>query len=228
MTGICLGNVHWKNSNPSLAQRLELMLDSSGYRVRFLTIAPDFIFNSMGLSAFLLIIEWNEDTITAALDRAGKIRRTFRNCYAIYSVSSNEANESFLDAYFRSKTFEIAMPPFIPVNDGQMALERMLNLADVHAECKRQGTVSQVDNEREDLVCSNDAFVVAISSIHGLTPHDANTLQQGIGSIEEIMAASKEDILDNTDLSAEKADAVVKFFHDPPFYMNPVPPSTRN
>ncbi|KAH7306895.1 hypothetical protein KP509_22G036300 [Ceratopteris richardii] len=140
--------------------------------------------------------EWNEDTITAALDR--------------------------------SKTFEIAMPPFIPVNDGQMALERMLNLADVHAECKRQGTVSQVDNEREDLVCSNDAFVVAISSIHGLTPHDANTLQQGIGSIEEIMAASKEDILDNTDLSAEKADAVVKFFHDPPFYMNPVPPSTRN
>ncbi|KAH7306893.1 hypothetical protein KP509_22G036300 [Ceratopteris richardii] len=196
MTGICLGNVHWKNSNPSLAQRLELMLDSSGYRVRFLTIAPDFIFNSMGLSAFLLIIEWNEDTITAALDR--------------------------------SKTFEIAMPPFIPVNDGQMALERMLNLADVHAECKRQGTVSQVDNEREDLVCSNDAFVVAISSIHGLTPHDANTLQQGIGSIEEIMAASKEDILDNTDLSAEKADAVVKFFHDPPFYMNPVPPSTRN
>ncbi|KAH7306894.1 hypothetical protein KP509_22G036300 [Ceratopteris richardii] len=197
MTGICLGNVHWKNSNPSLAQRLELMLDSSGYRVRFLTIAPDFIFNSMGLSvAFLLITEWNEDTITAALDR--------------------------------SKTFEIAMPPFIPVNDGQMALERMLNLADVHAECKRQGTVSQVDNEREDLVCSNDAFVVAISSIHGLTPHDANTLQQGIGSIEEIMAASKEDILDNTDLSAEKADAVVKFFHDPPFYMNPVPPSTRN
>ncbi|KAH7306891.1 hypothetical protein KP509_22G036300 [Ceratopteris richardii] len=183
----------------------------------------------MGLSvAFLLITEWNEDTITAALDRAGKIRRTFRNCYAIYSVSSNEANESFLDAYFRSKTFEIAMPPFIPVNDGQMALERMLNLADVHAECKRQGTVSQVDNEREDLVCSNDAFVVAISSIHGLTPHDANTLQQGIGSIEEIMAASKEDILDNTDLSAEKADAVVKFFHDPPFYMNPVPPSTRN
>ncbi|MCO5614353.1 hypothetical protein L7F22_068632 [Adiantum nelumboides] len=223
MAGICLGNVHWKNTNPSLAQLLASMLDFSGYRLRFLTIAPDFIFNSVGMSvAFILMTEWNEDTISATLDRVGKIRKLFRNCYVIFAVSSNEANQCFINAYFRSKSIEIAMPPFIPVADGPMALERMLNVADVHAECKRQGTVKQIDQEREELVCSSEAFVAAISSIRGLSPHDANTLQQGIGSIEEIMGASKEEIMENTDLSAEKAEAIVKFFHDAEYYMTPI------
>ena len=48
-------------------------------------------------------------------------------------------------------------------------------------------------------------------------------LLQGIGSIEEISKASKEDILECTDLSAEKADAIVRFFNDPDHYMTPLP-----
>ncbi|MCO5597263.1 hypothetical protein L7F22_051339 [Adiantum nelumboides] len=227
MAGICLGNVHWKNSNPSLAQLLASMLDSSGYRLRFLTIAPvqktgcPFV----GISvAFILMTEWNEDTISATLDRVGKIRKLFRNCYVIFAVSSNEANQCFINAYFRSKSIEIAMPPFIPVTDGPMALERMLNVAYVHAGMVNFSFVAtQCFLLREELVCSSEAFVAAISSIRGLSPHDANTLQQGIGSIEEIMGASKEEIMENTDLSAEKAEAMAKFFHDAEYYMTPIP-----
>ena len=47
-------------------------------------------------------------------------------------------------------------------------------------------------------------------------------LLQGIGSIEEIGRVSKEDILEYTDLSAEKADVIVRFFNDPDHYMTPL------
>lgn len=223
MAGVCLGNVHWKNSNPSLAQLLESMLESSGYRLKFLSIAPDIIFNSMGVSvAFVLMTDWSSDTIATTLDRAGKIKKIFKNCYIIFTVTSDEANQCFLDAYFRINSVAIARPPFIPVIDGPMALERMLNLAFVHAECKRQGTITQIDQEREELVCSSEAFVAVMSSVRGLSLHDANTLLQGIGSIEEISGASKEEILYSTDLSAEKAEAIVRFFNDPEYHMTPV------
>lgn len=46
-------------------------------------------------------------------------------------------------------------------------------------------------------------------------------LNQAIGSIEAIAKASKEHILENTDLSADKADIITRFFRDPKFYLSP-------
>lgn len=46
-------------------------------------------------------------------------------------------------------------------------------------------------------------------------------LNQAIGSIEAIAKASKEQILENTDLSADKAEVVSRFFRDPKFYLSP-------
>lgn len=46
-------------------------------------------------------------------------------------------------------------------------------------------------------------------------------LNQAIGSIEAIAKASKEYILENTDLSAEKAEVIFRFFRDPKFYLSP-------
>lgn len=46
-------------------------------------------------------------------------------------------------------------------------------------------------------------------------------LNQAIGSIEAIANASKEYILENTDLSAEKAETIWRFFRDPKYYLSP-------
>lgn len=46
-------------------------------------------------------------------------------------------------------------------------------------------------------------------------------LSQAIGSIEAIARASKDYILENTDLSAEKAEMITNFFRDPKFYLSP-------
>lgn len=45
-------------------------------------------------------------------------------------------------------------------------------------------------------------------------------LMHAIGSIEAIAKASKEHILENTDLSAEKAETIVRFFRDPKYYLS--------
>ena len=46
-------------------------------------------------------------------------------------------------------------------------------------------------------------------------------LAQSIGSIEAIAKASKEFILENTDLSTEKAERIVRFFRDPQYFLSP-------
>ncbi|KAL9263552.1 PARTING DANCERS-like protein [Drosera capensis] len=46
-------------------------------------------------------------------------------------------------------------------------------------------------------------------------------LSQAIGSIEAIAKASKEQLLESTDLSADKVETIVRFFRDPKFYLSP-------
>lgn len=49
----------------------------------------------------------------------------------------------------------------------------------------------------------------------------SSQLNQAIGSIEAIAKASKEYILENTDLSAEKAEIITRFFKDPSYFLSP-------
>lgn len=46
-------------------------------------------------------------------------------------------------------------------------------------------------------------------------------LNQAVGSIEAIAKASKEYILENTDLSADKAETITRFFRDPSYFLGP-------
>lgn len=46
-------------------------------------------------------------------------------------------------------------------------------------------------------------------------------LNQCVGSIEAIAKGWKEYIVENTDISGEKADMIVRFFRDPKLYMAP-------
>lgn len=67
----------------------------------------------------------------------------------------------------------------------------------------------------------------AMVEVLGGKPYSVNTsffyfqLNQAIGSIEAIAKASKGYILENTDLSADNAETVTKFFRDPKFYLGP-------
>lgn len=59
------------------------------------------------------------------------------------------------------------------------------------------------------------------ASIPGVDNRGANLLSLPIGSVEAISKASKEFILESTDLSAGKAETIIRFFRDPKFYLSP-------
>lgn len=75
--------------------------------------------------------------------------------------------------------------------------------------------------KRELSVQTMDIFLGVVASIPGIDRHDANSLNQAIGSIEAIAKASKEHLLENTDLSAEKAERISRFFRDAKYYLGP-------
>lgn len=215
-------NVKWRDRHPHLLHSLSSLLHAASYRLNFLPIEPDFIFNTAGLSiAFIFIASWeSEDDTTATFGRIEKMKAQFGHFYVIATIKTNDDNRRFIDSYFKSG-LAIGKPTFIPVRNAFMGFEKMLKLALVHGEIKRHDVVAKINIEREQSVQSVEACISALTAIPGIDTHDAHTLMQGLGSIEAISKASQKAILESTDLCAEKAETIVKFFNDPQYYLRP-------
>ncbi|XP_029118589.1 protein PARTING DANCERS homolog isoform X1 [Elaeis guineensis] len=235
-SGVCMMNTSWRdNQHPSFILFISSFLSANSYRLNFLPIAADFIFNNGGLSvAFIFVTNWDCDNGSAVFDRAEKLKRQFRHLYVVVSVPTREQNDSFNHSYFKYAV-ELGSPTFVPVHDPEMGFEKIVKIAHAHggrmlisisnlrcsslndtyhanhssAVCKRQDAISMMKNEREQAVQGMDLFLRVVTSIPGIDNHDANALAQAIGSIEAISKASKGFILENTDLSVDKAERIV-------------------
>ncbi|XP_038977026.1 protein PARTING DANCERS homolog isoform X3 [Phoenix dactylifera] len=221
-SGVCMMNTSWRdNQHPSFILFISSFLSANSYRLNFLPIAPDFIFNNGGLSvAFIFVMNWDSDNGSAVFNRAEKLKRQFRHLYVVVSVPTREQNDSFNHSYFKYAV-ELGSPTFVPVRDPEMGFEKIVKIAHARGVCKRQDAISMMKNEREQAVQGMDLFLRVVTSIPGIDNHDANALAQAIGSIEAISKASKGFILENTDLSADKAERIVRFFRDPNYYLSP-------
>ncbi|XP_057974650.1 protein PARTING DANCERS homolog isoform X2 [Malania oleifera] len=147
------------------------------------------------------------------------LKGQFANLYIVVTIPTKEQNDSFVRSYFKYG-MELGRPTFVPVQDLEMGFEKMVKIAHARGECKRHDVMSKLKAERENLVQGMDAFLKVLTTIPGIDSHDANMLNQAIGSIEAIAKASKECILECTDLSAEKAEKIARFFRDPKFYLS--------
>ncbi|XP_077211407.1 DNA ligase-like protein isoform X2 [Tasmannia lanceolata] len=208
-SGVCMMSSTWKNEqHPSFINFISSFLSENSYRLNFLPIAPDFIFNNGGLSvAFVFITNWNCDNVSI-FTRIQKLKGQFGLLYVIVNVPTREQNDSFVRSYFKYG-MELGRPTFVPVLDLEMGFEKILKIAHIRGVCKQQDAVSKLKVEREQSVQTMDAFLKVVTSIPGIDNHDGNSLIQAIGSIEAISKASKAYILENTDLSAAKAEATV-------------------
>ncbi|XP_044964161.1 protein PARTING DANCERS homolog isoform X2 [Hordeum vulgare subsp. vulgare] len=220
--GICMMSTSWRDKQDHhLINFIGAFLAANSYRLNFLPISPDFIFNNGGLSvAFIFETNWDCGNGAAVFSRVNALKRQYKNLYVIVAVPTVEQIESFNQSYFKYG-MELGCPTFVPVNDSEMGFEMMLKIAHARGVCKQQDISSTMRNEREQAVQSMDAYIRVVTSIPGIDDHDANMLAQAIGSIEAIAKASKTSILENTDLSTDKAETIVRFFRDPQFYLSP-------
>ncbi|KAJ7521138.1 hypothetical protein O6H91_19G039600 [Diphasiastrum complanatum] len=222
MAGVCIGSLNWRGLNHDLEPILVELLQAADYRLKFSSISDsDFIFNSAGVSVAFIFVADTRELTPSLSGKIQKMRNTFCNSYVIVSLANDTNNTNFNNFYLSSILTEIGTPPYIAVKDCNTGLQKMIRMAHVHAECKRQGTIPMIDIERKQFVVSVEACLAAISSIPHLEPHDAYSLQQGIGSIEAISRSSEDDIMATTDLSLEKAKAVVNFFWNTSYSFTP-------
>ncbi|KAF5186958.1 Parting dancers protein [Thalictrum thalictroides] len=220
--GVCMMRNTWKDEQrPSLIHFISSFLTANSFRLNFVPIAPDFIFNCGGLSvAFVFLTTWDCNNTSLFFTRIQKLKGQFGNLYVIVTLQTREQNESFVRSYFKYG-MEIARPTFVPVQDLEMGFEKIVKIAHARGVCKRQDVLSKMKAEREHSVQGMDAFLRVVTSIPGIDNHDANTLNQAIGSIEAIAKASKDHILEKTDLSVEKAERTSLFFRDQKYYLSP-------
>lgn len=221
-SGVCMMNNAWRDDqHPSFISFISSFLSANSYRLNFLPIAPDFIFNNGGVSvAFIFVINWDCDNASTVFSRVEKLKRQFGHFYVVVSVPTREQNDSFNRSYFKY-ILELGSPTFVPVRDPEMGFEKIVKIAHARGVCKRQDAVSMMKLERKRAVQGMDLFLRVVTSIPGIDNHDANALVQAVGSIEAISKASKSFILENTDLSVDKAEMIVRFFRDPKYYLSP-------
>ncbi|KAL5729469.1 hypothetical protein ACHQM5_002414 [Ranunculus cassubicifolius] len=221
-SGVCMMSTAWRDEQqPSLIHFISSFLRANSFRLNFAPIAPDFIFNCGGLSvAFVFSTAWDCNSSANIFSRAQKLKEQFGNLYVIVTLPTMEQNDSFVRSYFKHE-MEIGKPTFVPVQDVEMGFEKIVKIAHVRGVFKRQDVITQMKTERESAVQRMDAFLRVVTSIPLIDNHDANALNQSVGSIEQISKASKDYILEKTDLSAEKANTITMFFRDPNYYLSP-------
>ncbi|XP_048131239.1 protein PARTING DANCERS isoform X2 [Rhodamnia argentea] len=192
--GVCMMRTTWRSGqDESFIYFISSFLSSNSFRLNFVPIDPDFIFNCGGLSAaFVFITNWECNLIPYMFKRIQKLKEEFAHFYVVVTLQTKEQNDSFVHSYFRFG-MELGRPTLVPVPDVEMGFEKIVKIALSLGVSKQQHAVWKLKAE----------------------------LNQAIGSIEAIAKASKEDILEKTDLSAEKADIIRRFFRDPKFYLSP-------
>ncbi|KAK4785540.1 hypothetical protein SAY86_002229 [Trapa natans] len=220
--GVCMMNTTWRDGqHPSLIKFISTFLRANSFRLNFVPIGPDFIFNCGGLSvAFVFVTSWDCHNVPTLFRRVRELKEQFARFYVVVTLPTREQNDSFVRTYFKLG-MEFGKPSFVPVQDLEMGFEKIVKIALSLGVCKQQDAVSKLKAERRQFIQVMDIFIRVVTSIPSIDNHDANMLSQAIGSIEAIAKASKQFILENTDLSEEKADTLRRFFRDSKFYLCP-------
>ncbi|KAK9073445.1 hypothetical protein SSX86_007769 [Deinandra increscens subsp. villosa] len=220
--GVCMMSNRWRDEqHSSFINFISGFLSSNSFRLNIVPIAPDFIFNCGGVSvASIFMINYDCNNPGPIFSRAEKLKNQFGHLYVVAILPTKEQSDSFIQSHLRYG-MDIGRTTFVPALDLEMGFEKIVRIAHARGVCKRQDIVSKLQAERERSVQGLDVFLRVVSSIPHVHTHDANALIQTIGSIEAIAKASKENILEITDISSEKADVISRFFRDPKFYLGP-------
>ncbi|XP_059299476.1 protein PARTING DANCERS homolog isoform X1 [Lycium ferocissimum] len=220
--GVCMMSSTWRDEqHPSFLSFISCFLNENSFRLNIVPIAPDFIFNCGGLSiAFMFVTNWDGIDMISIFRKVQKLKEQFANFYVVITLPTKEQNDSFIYSYIKYG-MQLGRPTFVPVRDLEMGFEKIVKIAHARGACKRQDALAKIKAEKEKSVQAMEIYLQVVTSIPGVDSHDANVLNQTIGSIEAIAKSSKEYILETTDLSPTTAETITRFFRDPKFYLAP-------
>ncbi|KAE8692387.1 TMV resistance protein N-like [Hibiscus syriacus] len=214
-------NTTWRDQqHPSFINFISSFLAANCFRLNFFPISADFIFNCGGLSvAFIFVTKWDHGNVETVFSRAKKLKAQFGHLYVTVNLPTRDKNDSFLCSYFKYE-MQLGKPTFVPVQDIEMGFENIVKIAHSCGVSKQQEVKSKLKAEKNQSVQGMENFIRVMTSIPGIDNHDAHALNQTTGSIEGIAKASKECLVETTDLSANKAEIIVKWRLDENLQLN--------
>ncbi|KAA8528033.1 hypothetical protein F0562_035098 [Nyssa sinensis] len=172
--GVCMMSNAWKDEqHPSFIHFISSFLSENSYRLNFVPVSPDFIFNCGGLSvAFIFVTNWDCNNMSPMFGRVQKLKGQFAHLYVVVTLPTKEQNDSFVCSYLKYG-MELGRPVFVPVQDSEMGFEKIVKIAHARGVCKRQDALSKLKAEVQ-AVQAMDVFIRVLTSIPGIDKHDAN------------------------------------------------------
>ncbi|GMH00118.1 hypothetical protein Nepgr_001957 [Nepenthes gracilis] len=146
--GVCMMSNKWRDEqHPSFINFITSFLSANSFRLNFVPIAPDFIFNCGGVSvAFVFVTNWDCASTSLIYSRTIKLKEQFANLYVVITIPTQEQNDSFVRSYLKSG-IDIGRPTFVPVKDLEMGFEKAVKIAHARGVCKRQDALNRMKAE---------------------------------------------------------------------------------
>ncbi|XVF63433.1 hypothetical protein PTKIN_Ptkin09bG0086700 [Pterospermum kingtungense] len=146
--GVCLMNNSWREQqHPSFINFISSFLTANSFRLNFVPVSPDLIFNCGGLSvAFIFVTQWDCCNVESIFSRAKKLSGQFAHLYVVVNLSTKEQNDSFVRSYFNYE-MQLGRPTFVPVQDIEMGFEKIVKIAHSCGVCKQQDAKSKLKVE---------------------------------------------------------------------------------
>ncbi|KAI7999104.1 Protein PARTING DANCERS [Camellia lanceoleosa] len=136
VAGVCMMSNTWKDEqHPPFINFISSFLSANYFRLNFVPIAPDFMFNCGDVSvAFMFVTNWDCNDSSSIFYRVQKLKGQFANLYVVVTLLTKERNDSFVCSYFKYG-IELGGPIFMPVQDLEMGFEKMLKIAHARGIC---------------------------------------------------------------------------------------------
>ncbi|XP_058757426.1 protein PARTING DANCERS-like isoform X3 [Vicia villosa] len=175
--GVCLMRSSWKEDQySSFIDFISTFLSANSFRLNFVPIAPDFIFNCGGLSvAFIFVTNWDCNNVAPIFNKVQQLKAQFSRFYVVITLPGKEEMDSFIDSYFKFGMV-IGKPTFVPVKDLEMGFEKMVKIAHSSGVYKQEGIEEKFKAERRQLVQGMNFYLKVVTSIPDIDNHDANTM----------------------------------------------------
>ncbi|KAK2639902.1 hypothetical protein Ddye_027697 [Dipteronia dyeriana] len=88
--------------HPSFIDFISSFLTANSFRLNFILIAPDLIFNCGGLSiSFVFVTNWDFNDNVTIFNRIKKLKEQFAHLYVVVTLPTRELNETFAPSYFK-------------------------------------------------------------------------------------------------------------------------------
>ncbi|XP_053409048.1 protein SPO16 homolog [Mercenaria mercenaria] len=143
------------------------------------------------------------------IDRVEKFLHIHRKCYMLCQAPLHGQSERNVFSMIQRKYLDTRLN-MIPVHNATEAVKSMLTIA--KALCK---PVSDILHERLQSVIKeqlqNDVMTAALKQL-GLSNHECQVIEDGLGSLSKLVAASREELLDCS-LDSTTVDKILQFFN---------------